>query len=111
MMGTLNDADVIAHDTDLATASRMIEDQLPEAVGLWSRALADRAEQGVTHGWIHEVGAVELGPRHATALAVVAGAGTAEAKLAASAAETGSARPEAVAAAEPWIARTLGERA
>lgn len=110
-MGTLNDADVIAHDDDLATARRLIEDRLPEAVGLWSRALADRAESGVTHGWIHDVGAVELGPRFATAVAVVAGAGTAEAKLAAAAAKAGAARPEAGAAAAPWIAVTLGERA
>lgn len=110
-MGTLNEADVIAHDDDLTAARKLIEAQLPEAVGLWSRALADHAEPGITEGWIHEVGAVELGRRHATALAVVAGAGTAEAKLASAAAEAGTARPEAVAAAAPWIARTLGERA
>ena len=110
-MVTLNEADLIAHDDDLATARRLIEARLPEAVGLWSRTLADHAEQGITHGWIHEVGSVELGPRHAAALAVVAGAGTAEAMLAASAAEAGTARPEAVAAAAPWIARTLGEEA
>lgn len=110
-MVTLNAADVIAHDDDLATAQRLIEARLPEAIGLWAHALEDRAEPGLTHGWIHDVGAVELGPRHAAALAVVAGAGTAEAMLAASAAEAGAARPEAVAAAAPWTARTLGEEA
>ena len=110
-MVTLNEADVIAHDDDLATARRLIEARLPEAVGLWSRALADHAEQGITHGWVHDVGAVELGPRHAAALAVVAGAGTAEAMLAASAAEAGTARLEAEEAAAPWIARALGEEA
>lgn len=110
-MVTLNEADLIAHDDDLATARRLIEARLPEAVGLWARALADRAEPGLTHGWIHNVGAVELGPRFAAAVAVVAGAGTAEAMLAASAAEAGGARLEAEGAAAPWIARTLGEEA
>lgn len=110
-MVTLNAADVIAHDDDLATAQRLIETRVPEAIGLWARALTDHAEPGLTHGWIHAVGAVELGPRFAAAVAVVAGAGTAEAMLAASAAEAGTARPEAEEAATPWIARTLGEGA
>lgn len=110
-MVTLNEADVIAHDDDLATAQRLIEARVPEAIGLWAHALAGRAEPGLTHGWIHNVGAVELGPRFAAAVAVVAGAGTAEAMLAASAAEAGGARLEDEEAAATWIARALGEEA
>ena len=75
------------------------------------RSQADHAEPGLTHGWVHNVGAVELWPKFAAAVAAVAGAGTAEAMLAASAAEAGTARPEAEEAAAPWVTRTLREEA